>query len=356
MASSGLCAHQVGGMQPAESPTQAGEGGGGGAQLTIAISRFLRDLHCHGAASEAVHPVGVLHAVSSLSSQYSRRTQQDSHEVLRQLLEGLRTEMAAATAAPAASDAVAAASSSVAAGAAAPSPAATPAEAPTLVDATFGGALRSTVVCLTCGAVSTSHEPFLDMSLPIPRIARKGSVGSPTTEAAMHAEIAVVAGSRVAAADVLAKLPSELTATHERMRLAACLQAFGAPEVLHGENAYTCTWCRDKAKAEAENVGGGDAPPMGGQPALKWVQIARVPRVLTLHLKRFRSTGRRVHKIDEHVPFPALVDLSAFACAEPSGEPIKHFSQLGAASRPPSPVRMRLYAVVEHQGNFTGGQ
>ena len=55
----------------------------------------------------------------------------------------------------------------IAAEGAAPSssaPAPAPARAPdptTVVDDWFGGQLRSTVLCLTCGTVSCSHEPFL---------------------------------------------------------------------------------------------------------------------------------------------------------------------------------------------------
>ena len=46
----------------------------------------------------------------------------------------------------------------------APAPAPTPAPVPdptTVVDDWFGGQLRSTVLCMTCAAVSCSHEPFL---------------------------------------------------------------------------------------------------------------------------------------------------------------------------------------------------
>ena len=38
----------------------------------------------------------------------------------------------------------------------------------TVVDITFGGRLRSTVVCLQCLAVSASHEDVYDLSLSIP--------------------------------------------------------------------------------------------------------------------------------------------------------------------------------------------
>ncbi len=74
---------------------------------------------------------------------------------------------------------------------------------------------------------------------------------------------------------------------------------------------------------------------------------------LTLHLKRFRSIGRRVHKLDAHVPFPATLDLSPFACA--AGEPVKHFSELCGRAGASRASRLQLYGVVEHQGTFEGG-
>ena len=90
------------------------------------------------------------------------------------------------------------------------------------------------------------------------------------------------------------------------------------------------------------------------QPALKWIQIQSLPRTLTLHLKRFRSTGRRVHKIDEHVPFPMTLEISPFVC--PPGEPKAHFTELDDLTSSSAPSEMlRLYALVEHEGSFSGG-
>ena len=213
-----------------------------------------------------------------------------------------------------------------------------------MIDDLFGGSLRSTVVCLTCGGVSCSRESFLDLSLPIPR--RSGWEQSKTNGASESAAVHDVEGAAVPASAVLAKLPADLSTPHTsgERRLVACLQAFAAPEVLQGEDAYVCDACR---KAEEKPAA------QSRQPAVKWLQIARVPRVLTLHLKRFRSMGRRVHKLDDPVPFPALLDLSAFTC-EP-GEPVSHFSKLGGAAALQKSAPMRLYGVVEHQGNFSGG-
>ena len=36
------------------------------------------------------------------------------------------------------------------------------------MDQTFGGILRSDVVCATCGYTSTAHDPFKDISVDIP--------------------------------------------------------------------------------------------------------------------------------------------------------------------------------------------
>ena len=261
-----------------------------GSQLLIEAMRgFFWDLHCTGAAEDPVRPVGVLQAVSARHDRYARRAEQDSHEMLRQLLEGLRTEMTDLKKAQTP-----------------PKPAAKgkkTEEPRTLIDDLFSGELRSSIVCLSCGCVSCSHEPFLDLSLPIPSKARRaaqlaaansaeggGTNADPFDEFKMD--------SAIEASSVLNLLPSDLRKPHDHMRLGACLQAFGAPEALQGDNAYVCEACEKAAKERGEKP--------TGQPALKWLQLSSVPRKLTLHLKRFRSTGRRTHKLDEHVPFRAL--------------------------------------------------
>lgn len=159
---------------------------------------------------------------------------------------------------------------------------------------------------------------------------------------------------------MLARLPSELTAPHATMQLASCLQAFGAPETLQGDDAYSCEVCSKRAVARAAAEGRElTAEQKRGQPALKWLQVSKMPKALTLHIKRFRSMGRRVNKIDTHVPFPPVLNISPFACA---GEPAKHYSELRAdgpaaagAAAAPAEGNFQLYGVVEHQGSFSGG-
>ena len=79
------------------------------------------------------------------------------------------------------------------------------------------------------------------------------------------------------------------------------------------------------------------------------------PATTTTTSSCFRSTGRRVNKLDEYVPFPTTLDLTPFICA--AGPPATHYEQLGqaAAGSGHASSSMRLYGVVEHEGTFSGG-
>ena len=237
----------------------------------------------------------------------------------------------------------------------------------TFVDDIFSGEIRSTVVCCNCGTVSCSHEPFLDLSLPIPRLKPwgkgRGSAGQsgprqngpqPSGDSTSAGGVADALSGSVADA-VLAMLPADLSAAHEQLRLSACLQAFGAPEALVGTDAYACDKCAAAEPPTSATAASTSekSPERRGQPALKFLQVARTPRALTLHLKRFRTVGRRVHKLDAHVPFGATLDLSPFACS--TGEPVTHYSEWKGSAGGARASRLRLYGVVEHQGTFEGG-
>ena len=236
-----------------------------------------------------------------------------------------------------------------------------------MVDEVFSGELRSTIVCCTCGSVSCAHEPFLDLSLPVPRRGRLPTAAEADADDANTAEGGDAAADGVASGDgdsahggapiglteaVLAKLPAELTAAQPSLQLRSCLAAFCAPETLRGENAYDCDVCAKAVaaeaatKADAQADASGAPPAKPKQPGVKWLQVRRLPKVVTLHLKRFRTSGQHVHKLDEHVPFPLVLDFSPFACAP--GEPVKHFSNLADGFSQPE-AQLKLYAVVEHQ-------
>ena len=60
-----------------------------------------------------------------------------------------------------------------------------------------------------------------------------------------------------------------------------------------------------------------------------------------------------MHKLDEHVAFPSILDLTPFVTP---AEPAEHYTQLRAATSGAAPAaQLRLYALIEHQGTFAGG-
>jgi ubiquitin C-terminal hydrolase len=416
----GRLGHGVRPSVPTTAPQVRAEG-----ELTSAMRSFVNEMHGPLIASaEAVRPVGLLRAVSTRHSRFGQRTEQDSHEVLRQLLEGIRSEEVERLKSEAEATTAA---SPLTKPKALPNLALPPIEPEprTIIDEVFSGELRSTVVCCTCGSVSCAHEPFLDLSLPMPRRGRldaqdgpqspssprsPGSPSSPAEDSPVDSPAVASGGARgfasgspgrgggssgsgregggsadLSSADltdeVLAKLPSVLTAKPSQLHLGSCLAAFFAPETLRGDDAYDCDVCSKRAAdaasklgKEAKAAGKMDKAHVAGahdgakgerelaqppspkpkQPGLKWLQVNGLPRVLTLHLKRFRTTGRKVHKLYEHMPFPLVLDFSPFACQP--GEPVKHYTQLSdGVARPPSAAHLSLYAVVEHQGTFVGG-
>ncbi|NXG48292.1 UBP42 hydrolase, partial [Psilopogon haemacephalus] len=136
----------------------------------------------------------------------------------------------------------------------------------TIVQQIFEGLLRSRLTCLSCGAVSDSYEAFLDVPLDI------GGASS----------------------------------------VSAALQDFVRPEQLDGANSIRCRSCDAVAAAS------------------KGFSIRDEPKVLSLSLKRFDMSGRKLRKA---VQFPLNLDLCPYM-SEPEGEPCLY----------------SLYAVLVHRG------
>eukprot|EP00741_Cyanophora_paradoxa_P008676 tig00001366_g8399.t1 len=105
-----------------------------------------------GAAGSTVNPRELFDQVCKKAPRFKGYQQQDSHELLRYLAEGIRSEEQAhrtALRGPAGAGKEAKGKER---------------EPPLLFDSVFGGVLRSTVVCDACGSVSSVLEPFLDLS------------------------------------------------------------------------------------------------------------------------------------------------------------------------------------------------
>jgi ubiquitin C-terminal hydrolase len=113
----------------------------------------------------------------------------------------------------------------------------------TWVHELFEGIISSETKCLTCENINIRYEPFLDISLDIP---------------------------------------------HDYCSILACLQNFSSPELLSGRNKF---WC--------DNCG-------GLQEAEKHLYISRTPRILALHLKRFKF----VEELGQHVKLSHRVSFN----------------------------------------------
>ncbi|EGG22430.1 peptidase C19 family protein [Cavenderia fasciculata] len=111
-------------------------------QMTMEMHHFF--LKMYKQPSSIVSPSGLLSEISKKSPRFRGGKQQDSHELLRYLLDGLISEEQSAS---------------------------TNKRDPTYIDRIFGGRLISIITCFHCGNVSKTYEPFLDLSLPLPMLA-----------------------------------------------------------------------------------------------------------------------------------------------------------------------------------------
>ena len=172
--------------------------------FTVAFAGTLRELEAAaGDARVPVEPHGVIQWLAKLG-ELTLGAQEDVHEFVRTCVRQLQAEDVLSASARGAAN---------------------PDENTSVANRAFGGWMQSQVRCPNCWHTSSSHEPFLDLSLPI----------------------------------------TDATDT-----LDECLEQHMAPEKLDKANRFACEGCGKKARA------------------LKQVSIDQTPQSLVLHLKRFR--------------------------------------------------------------------
>lgn len=157
----------------------------------------------------------------------------------------------------------------------------------------FGGQLQSTVHCQKCKGNFTMYEPFWDLSLPIVKEG-KGGIGA------------------------------WLSGKKDPTSIQDCLQAFTSDELLQGDESFKCEKCGEKTEAT------------------KRLRIYRLPKVLLLHIKRFKYSGSSREKLTNNVSFPVKgLKLSQFVS--------------DVSSPADSNATYDLYAVSNHYGSMAGG-
>lgn len=162
-----------------------------------------------------------------------------------------------------------------------------------LIVSLFQGQLKSQLQCLTCSKTSTTYNPFMYLSLPIPR-----NTGSTS--------------------------------------LSRCLDEFVREEVLDDADSWRCPRCKRNRRAS------------------KKLSISRVPPILLIQLKRFSASGELSNKIDSFVDFPVSSELDLWRFLSPGlKSSISESAKGGQIKRPPH--KYRLYAVSNHFGGLNGG-
>ncbi|GJP36434.1 hypothetical protein CLOM_g20942 [Closterium sp. NIES-68] len=173
----------------------------------------------------------------------------------------------------------------------------------------FCGQLQSTIECLSCHHRSHCFDPFLDLSVPIPR-RRFLSFRAPT--------------------------------------IRDCLGELLAEETLQGDNAYSCSHCKKPSKA------------------VRRLSIVRFPSILVIHIKRVASSVLSLFQKDSTFVSCDLhsLDLSKFQSSlsqgNPAIEPVSpvrptSLASLGSPQSSGSAPVYDLYAVTNHMGSLSSG-
>lgn len=178
-----------------------------------------------------------------------------------------------------------------------------------IVDTIFTGKLQSDVVCQACRNVSTTIDPFWDISLDLPANGWNGK-GNQSSKAAAAAAAAA--------------------ANNPPLSLQDCLQRFTKPEHLGSSAKIKCTSCKSY------------------QESTKQLTMKKLPIVASFHLKRFEHSTRLHKKISTRVAFPEHLDMTPFVSHQRNNSGKDSNSSFGSNT-------YTLFAVINHIGTIEAG-
>eukprot|EP00257_Ricinus_communis_P009207 XP_002527676.2 ubiquitin carboxyl-terminal hydrolase 20 [Ricinus communis] len=144
-----------------------------------------------------------------------------------------------------------------------------------IVERVFGGRLVSKLRCCNCGHCSDKYEPLIDLSLEIE------DVGN----------------------------------------LQSALESFTKVEKIEDvDSKFICNHCKEEGSRE------------------KQLMLDQAPSVSALHLKRFKTDGSFIEKIDKHVEFPLELNLKPYTKSSQD------------CNKNQVDLKYQLYAIVVHNG------
>uniref|UniRef100_A0A0N8D386 Ubiquitin carboxyl-terminal hydrolase n=2 Tax=Daphnia magna TaxID=35525 RepID=A0A0N8D386_9CRUS len=182
-----------------------------------------------------------------------------------------------------------------------------------IIDKIFTGGLQSDVVCQACHGVSTTVDPFWDISLDLGP--------SPSTKV-------VTTGSGPGS------IPTSLQ---------DCLERFTRAEHLGSSAKIKCSRC------------------LSYQESTKQLTMKKLPVVASFHLKRFEHSNRFHKKISSFIAFPEYLDMSPFMSHRRN---INNNVNSNSSDRADRPVHKplistenmySLFAVINHVGTIEAG-
>ncbi|XP_053213153.1 ubiquitin carboxyl-terminal hydrolase 22-like isoform X1 [Panonychus citri] len=202
-----------------------------------------------------------------------------------------------------------------------------------IIDQIFTGNLQSDVVCQYCKGVSTTIDPFWDISLDLgPSLHMRQQLAASSTTQTYCDE-------------------------SEPKSLLDCLERFTRPEHLGSSAKIKCSTCQIN------------------QESTKQLSMKKLPIVASFHLKRFEHSNRFHKKISTFISFPQYLDMSPFMASRRGCKPTIDASYANGSplnenkyeldnflSQRKSPrftlssnYRYCLFAVVNHSGTIETG-
>ncbi|KAK2714746.1 ubiquitin carboxyl-terminal hydrolase 22-like [Artemia franciscana] len=189
-----------------------------------------------------------------------------------------------------------------------------------IIDQIFTGGLQSDVVCQACNGVSTTVDPFWDISLDLGPNSAVSSQGS--------SEPSSPSGSNNSSETFVSN------GTLYPTSLIDCLERFTRPEHLGSASKIKCSRCGSY------------------QESTKQLTMKKLPIVASFHLKRFEHFNRFHKKISTFISFPETLDMTPFLSHQRNLNNNGNFRNLRNDRKD---QLYSLFAVVNHVGSLDSG-
>jgi len=210
-----------------------------------------------------------------------------------------------------------------------------------IVDTIFTGKLQSDVVCQACRSVSTTIDPFWDISLDLPanNILPTGKNGNNSISNSTSGSTSMNSTSGGNGSKNMPALNSG-----PPISLHDCLQRFTKPEHLGSTAKIKCSTCN------------------AYQESTKQLTMKKLPIVASFHLKRFEHSTKLHKKISTRVAFPEHLDMTPFVSHQRNNKrgssnpkSPSYTSSIENSSEMLGSNMYTLFAVINHIGNIEAG-